>query len=95
MNLPTLTTRRLILRPFTLADAPMVQKLCGAYKVAAKTLSVPHPYPDGMAEAWIASHGPDWENKTWITLALTLKQDTTEPQDIMDAVSLSLRLAHQ
>ena len=86
MPLPTLKNQRLVLRPFTLADAPTVQKLGSAYDVASKTLSIPHPYPDGMAEAWIATHEPDWDNKTWITLALTLKKDDTEPQDIMSAL---------
>lgn len=94
MSLPTLVTQRLILRPFTLADAPIVQKLCGAYEVAAKTLSVPHPYPDGVAETWIASHGPDWENKIWVTLALTHREDESEPQDVLGAISLMLHLAH-
>lgn len=95
MSLPTLKTQRLVLRPFTLADAPTVQKLCSAYEVAAKTLSMPHPYPDGTAEAWIATHGPDWKDKIWLTLTLTLKKDETEPQDIMGAVSLKLCSIHQ
>ncbi len=38
-----------------LADAPRVQLLAGHVKIAESTLHVPHPYEDGMAEAWIAS----------------------------------------
>jgi RimJ/RimL family protein N-acetyltransferase len=53
-NQPILATDRLLLRPFTLADASMVQRLAGDYAVAATTL-LPYPYPDGLAEIWIAS----------------------------------------
>jgi RimJ/RimL family protein N-acetyltransferase len=46
----------LTLRPFTLADAPLVHRLAGAYEVALNTLMIPHPYPEGAAEEWIATH---------------------------------------
>jgi RimJ/RimL family protein N-acetyltransferase len=53
---PTLSTDRLRLRAFGPTDAPWVQRLAGAPEIAATTLNVPHPYRDGMAESWIASH---------------------------------------
>jgi ribosomal-protein-alanine N-acetyltransferase len=53
-SLPILETERLLLRPFTKADADDVQRLAGDRAIAATTLSIPHPYEDGMAEAWIA-----------------------------------------
>lgn len=58
---PTLRTKRLVLRPFTLDEAPVVQQLAGEYEVALNTLMVPHPYPDGAAEQWIASLPEDFE----------------------------------
>jgi RimJ/RimL family protein N-acetyltransferase len=50
----TLQTERLTLRPLRLGDAAAIQCLCGNWKVARMLSPVPHPYPDGLAEAWIA-----------------------------------------
>ncbi len=51
-----LVTERLILRRLTLADAPSIQEHCGNWNIASKLSRVPHPYPDGAAEIWIAAH---------------------------------------
>ena len=51
-----LRTPRLTLRPFTPDDVPAVQKFAAAHEVALNTLVIPHPYPDGAAAAWIATH---------------------------------------
>jgi ribosomal-protein-alanine N-acetyltransferase len=55
-NIPVIETERLRLRPFTLDDAPEVQRLAGEWEVASPTLEMPHPYEDGMAEQWISTH---------------------------------------
>ena len=55
---PVLATPRLLLRPFALADAPEVQRIAGDYEIASRTLDIPYPYPDGAAEAWIATLAP-------------------------------------
>jgi len=70
---PTLKTERLVLRPFELSDAPRVQLLAGDRDVAAMTLLIPHPYEDGIAEAWIGSHQEHFENGQEIVFAITRK----------------------
>lgn len=72
MLLPTLHTRQLVLRPFTLADAGDVQRLAGARDVAEMTLLVPHPYEQGMAETWIATHAERFARGEGIDLAVTV-----------------------
>ncbi len=75
MTQPILETQRLILRPFTLADAPRVQELAGDRDIAATTGSIPHPYENGMAEDWIKTHPESFANDQRITYAITLKTD--------------------
>ncbi|HJQ35604.1 MAG TPA: GNAT family N-acetyltransferase [Thermoanaerobaculia bacterium] len=70
MNRPTLRTERLTLRPFTPDDTPAVQRLVSAYEVAANTLSIPHPYPEGAAAEWIAKHDQDFEQNRIIHFAI-------------------------
>lgn len=55
-----LRTARLRLRPFRAEDAPRVQLLIDDPEIARNTLSIPHPYPPGLAERWIAGHSDDW-----------------------------------
>ncbi|HEX7706188.1 MAG TPA: GNAT family N-acetyltransferase, partial [Thermoanaerobaculia bacterium] len=52
-HLPILRTSRLVLRPLETTDAPAIQRLAGDREIALNTLVIPHPYPDGVAEAWI------------------------------------------
>ncbi|MEW6491606.1 MAG: GNAT family N-acetyltransferase [Cyanobacteriota bacterium] len=71
---PTLQTQRLILRPFTLADAPDVQHLAGDREIAAMTLMIPHPYEDGIAEEWIKTHPKAFEEGAAVHFAIVLRQ---------------------
>ena len=91
MNQPTLQTVRLILRPFNLSDAPEVQRLAGHRDVAAKTLLIPHPYPDGAAEEWIATHPAALERGESMVFAIVLK----ETGALCGAMGLELKAQHQ
>jgi RimJ/RimL family protein N-acetyltransferase len=72
---PTLTTERLILRPFELSDAKEVQRLAGAKEIASTTLNIPHPYEDGVAEAWISTHQATFEGGKGVIYAICLRAD--------------------
>ncbi|MEQ8675191.1 MAG: GNAT family N-acetyltransferase [Aggregatilineales bacterium] len=74
---PRLTTERLILRPPELRDAPNIQRLAGEYEVVKGTLTMPHPYEDGMAEEFITRTQTQFEEKTGYPFAIALK-DTDE-----------------
>ncbi|MDQ7797520.1 MAG: GNAT family N-acetyltransferase [Candidatus Edwardsbacteria bacterium] len=74
MNMmPTLTTERLILLPFTLDDASELQKLAGARAIADTTINIPHPYPEGAAEKWISTHRDEYQKNGSVAWAVVLK----------------------
>lgn len=66
-------TERLRLRPLRLSDAPVVQKLAGERDVAKTVTNIPHPYEDGLAEAWIESTHQGMAEGRSLHLAITLK----------------------
>ena len=72
---PTLNTKRLVLRPFTTADAPELQQLANAPEIAATTLNIPHPYPDGLAQAWIRQHAEMFESGEGAVFAIVRRRD--------------------
>ena len=72
---PTLQTERLILRSLTLEDAQDVQHLAGERDVASTVIRIPHPYEDGMAEAWIRSCYDTFEKEEGLHFAITLRME--------------------
>lgn len=88
--LPTLATERLTLRPFAAADAPDVARYLSDAAVARKTLSIPHPYPAGAADEFIARQAPDWAAAKRAVWAITQRSDGA----LVGAVGLHFVLAH-
>ena len=81
---PTVETARLVLRPLAIADAADVQRLAGAFELAEMTVNIPHPYEDGMAEAWIQTHAESNARGADVTFAITRKEDGV----LLGAISL-------
>ena len=90
-DLPTIDTARLCLRPFALTDAAELQRLAGAREVAAMTMNIPHPYPDGAAEDWIVVQAEKWQRSELLALAI----DVVETKTFVGTVLLKLAPAHR
>ena len=91
MSRPTLTTERLILRPFGSEDAAEVARLAGDRRIADTTLNIPHPYDESMAIAWIGTHAERAERDEALSLAVT--ERTTGA--IVGAAGLAINRAHR
>jgi len=87
---PILCTPRLVLRRFALADAPDVQRLAGERDIARYTLSIPHPYADGMAEQWIGSHDERLASGQGTAFAITLRSGGL----LIGAIGLEINQEH-
>ena len=88
---PTLETKRLVLRLFVLADAKAVQRLAGDRAVADTTERVPHPYKDGMAATWIATHAQRFAEGQECSFAIVLR----ETSEVIGSIGLTLSMVHQ
>ena len=87
---PELQTDRLILREFVLEDVPEVQRLVGEWEVAYSLLIVPHPYEDGMAQEWIATHRPAYEAGKRVSWVVTLREEGS----LVGSITLHLHPLH-
>ncbi len=67
---------RLRLRPLKLSDAAAIQKAASARIIADTMISLPHPYPPGEAERYIARQQSDQE--TGRSLTFTIEQQGKE-----------------
>lgn len=82
-----LTTERLLLRSFTLDDAPELFRLINCREVALNTLRIPFPYPEGEAERWISTHS---ERKDDHVFAVTRRED----RKLVGCVGLHVKPEH-
>lgn len=83
-TIPTLETKRLVLRPFADHDASEVQRLAGDKEVADTTTNIPHPYTEEMAEEWISKHKDEFSREEGVTFAITKKTKDS----VIGAISL-------
>lgn len=90
-DIPHLTTRRLLLRPFRLSDGPSVERLAGMREIADTTLMIPHPYPIGGGALWIADHAAAWARRENLTLAVCAH---ASPDELIGAINLHMSLTH-
>jgi RimJ/RimL family protein N-acetyltransferase len=74
-------TDRLVLRPFTLEDAPALAPIIGQREVASQLPSIPHPLPPGGAEEWIRDASRS------VTFAVVRRADDV----LMGAISLHVQ----
>jgi [ribosomal protein S5]-alanine N-acetyltransferase len=88
---PTLATPRLLMRAFTPDDAPAVHAHLQDAEMASTTATIPHPYPQGAAESWIARHAEAHETGEAVVLAMTLRDTGT----LVGAMTIRITLAHR
>lgn len=89
-SIPDLHSARLRLRAFAAGDAADVRRLAGAFEIADTTQTVPHPYPEGAAERWIAGLAPAWADGAGIAWAIT----TRDSGKLVGAIGLRLTPEH-
>jgi ribosomal-protein-alanine N-acetyltransferase len=87
---PTLTTARLVLRPFAPDDAAAVRAHLDDREMASTTATIPHPYPEGAAETWIATHAARHEAGEAVVLAITLRDGA-----LVGSIEMRIDAAHR
>ncbi|MEL7036689.1 MAG: GNAT family N-acetyltransferase [Cyanobacteria bacterium J06592_8] len=70
----SLSTSRLILRPFSLTDATELQRLAGYKVIADTTVSIPHPYNLSIAQNQIKTYQQDFIEGKAVHFAIALKE---------------------
>jgi len=83
-TMPTIYSKRIILRPFTADDAQAVTDYAGDHDIAYNTLNIPHPYDITMAQSWIQTHQQLFDDERSLVLAI----ERIEPKNLIGAIGL-------
>jgi len=86
-----LRTERLLLRPFTPADADGIHALLSVPDIAATTLNIAYPYPEGAALDWIATQQEAAEAGHTFRWAITHASDGS----LMGSITLGVTGRHR
>jgi [ribosomal protein S5]-alanine N-acetyltransferase len=86
-----MTTQRLLLRPLESFDAPLVYEYMQDKEIAANTLLIPYPYPEGAADNWIRGTRQAMEMEKTFTFGIVLRQENR----FVGAVGLSIEEDHR
>lgn len=90
---PELLAGDLCLRPFnTTGDPERVQVILQCREIAANTRTIEHPYPDGAAAIWIATHRELWETGKGAVFAICRIDNPDEP---VGAIGLTIDPDHE
>jgi RimJ/RimL family protein N-acetyltransferase len=87
----TITTERLLLRPFQESDIPTIVRLLSAPAIAATTLNVPYPYDEENAREWLAYQERERKAGASYTFAIVRKED----DQLVGAIDIRPEARHQ
>jgi len=92
MAQPTLTTQRLVLRPYQAADAHVTSTYLNDIDIWRTTMNIPHPYTRAMAEEFIAKQPAAWAEGKSASYAIGLRAGTKQ---VIGGISLKLKTEHR
>ena len=91
---PSLAADDLLLRPIALTDAARVQELAGDERIADTTANIPHPYPDGEAERWLAEVAGQTAAGEQLSWAITAEESLLGCVSLMDSAGAEAELGY-
>lgn len=92
-----LQTDRLTLRPLRMSDAPAVQALVADRAIAATTLSIPHPYPEGGAAEFIERMREHMDEGKGVVFGVFVREeeDAGTTETVVGTVGLTINRDHR